>query len=246
MKINNFIHVLGSGDSGFSLSHPEDCTVYLIDGKSEMALIDAGCGLGTEAILQEIRASGFDPKLVSAIFLTHGHGDHAGGARVLHENCHAEVYAMEPAATYIREGNLQALSIEPAIEAGIYPKDYTFPKCPVTALHENEFVDVGSIRVYAHKTEGHCAGHACYSVLTEGERFAFVGDAITNGGKISLQAIWDCDLQAYLSSIKKISNLNPDGIFPGHGCFSLTRGMRQVNYALERIRLLKLPINAIE
>ena len=246
MKISSKIHVVASGDAGFSLTHPDDCTVYLVDGGTELALIDAGCGLDTAAILREIQWSGFALEQVSAIFLTHGHGDHAGGAMALREACHADVYAMEPAAAFIRNGDIQALSLAPAIEAGLYPQGYRFPCCPVASLAEGQCVNVGTLSFTAYQTEGHSAGHACYAVTLEGKNCAFVGDAITHGGKIALQAIWDCDLQAYFPSIQKISALCPDALFPGHGCFSLTRGMRQVQYALERIKKLKLPFNAIE
>ena len=40
----DIVHLVGSGQSGFSLTDPLDCHVYLLDGGSELALIDTGVG----------------------------------------------------------------------------------------------------------------------------------------------------------------------------------------------------------
>jgi hypothetical protein len=40
MHVADRIHLVGSGSYGFSLSDPYDCHIYLIDGGSELALID--------------------------------------------------------------------------------------------------------------------------------------------------------------------------------------------------------------
>ena len=48
MQLTERVYLVGSGASGFSLTHHSDCHIYLIDGGSESALIDAGTGLGTE------------------------------------------------------------------------------------------------------------------------------------------------------------------------------------------------------
>ena len=58
MRLQERIWIVASGDSGFSLSQPTDCTVYLGDGGSESALIDAGCGLGAEEIEENIKKTG--------------------------------------------------------------------------------------------------------------------------------------------------------------------------------------------
>ena len=44
MQLTEFVHLVGSGQSGFSLTDPLDCHVYLLDGGSELALIDTGVG----------------------------------------------------------------------------------------------------------------------------------------------------------------------------------------------------------
>jgi len=106
MQVADRIHLVGSGSYGFGLSDPYDCHIYLIDGGSELALIDIGAGMGAAQIVDNIRAEGLDPGRIGHIICTHAHGDHAGGAakmRALLPN--ASVSMSGVAAGYIRHGD---------------------------------------------------------------------------------------------------------------------------------------------
>ena len=83
MKLMDSVYMVGSGTAGFSMTNAFDCTVYLVDGKDELALIAAGVGVQPERIIKQIERDGFDPAQIGKILLTHGHGDHAGGAYAL-------------------------------------------------------------------------------------------------------------------------------------------------------------------
>ena len=76
MRISKNVCIAASGDSGLSLTGPADCTVYLVDGGSSCAMIDAGFALEPEQIVRNIEDDGIDPGRVDSILLTHGHGDH--------------------------------------------------------------------------------------------------------------------------------------------------------------------------
>lgn len=78
MKLMDSVYMVGSGTAGFSMTNAFDSTVYLVDGKDELALIDAGVGVQPERIIKQIERDGFDPAQIGKILLTHGHGDHAG------------------------------------------------------------------------------------------------------------------------------------------------------------------------
>ena len=80
MQLTERVYLVGSGSVGFSITHSSDCHIYLIDGGDELALIDAGTGLGKDEILELIEAHGFSLDDVRYLFLTHYHADHAGGA----------------------------------------------------------------------------------------------------------------------------------------------------------------------
>lgn len=252
MRIHERILIVGSGDSGFSMTDPDDCTVYLLecvpgeDMPGEDAgcvLIDAGCGEGTDLILAEIIKSGHQPEDIQYILLTHGHGDHAGGAAELAGKCKAGVYAMTDTARYVSEGDQKALSVEEAILAGIYRDGFQIEPCPVTPLEDGQVLHVGNLEIRARLTEGHCSGHGCYEVQLGGETVIFAGDSVFCGGKISVQSIWDCDLQKYVETCHLLEELRPDILLPSHGGIALKRGWKQIELAMKRIGDLKLPEN---
>ena len=80
MKLTENIHVVGGGRMGYGISGPLDCHVYLIDGGSEVALVDPGLGMGQdfERVLDNIRNDGVDLKRVRKLILIHYHVDHVG------------------------------------------------------------------------------------------------------------------------------------------------------------------------
>src|SRR5262247_3518580 len=112
MKIADRIHLVGSGQLGFSLTDDFDCHVYLLDGGSECALIDAGGGRDLNAILAQIEADGLDPRQVRKLLLTHAHADHAAGGAGLRERLDLDVLASPTAARYVREGDERAISLD--------------------------------------------------------------------------------------------------------------------------------------
>jgi hydroxyacylglutathione hydrolase len=63
----------------------------------------------------------------------------------------------------------------------------------------------------------------------------------SSGGKILLQSVWDCDLQAHLHSIRKLAGLGVDVFLPGHGAFSLRYGQRHVDAAIGWIERCLVP-----
>ncbi len=247
MRIHERILVVGSGDTGFSMTNPGDCTVYLLEcGEGPGApcvLIDAGCGMETELIVEEIAKSGHQPEDVQFLLLTHGHGDHSGGAAAMSKLCHADVYAMMDTARYVSEGDGKALAVEEAILAGVYDEGFRIPPCQVYPLEDGQILKAGDLQIQARLMEGHCSGHGCYEVQINGETVLFAGDSIFCGGKISVQAIWDCDLQKYIETCRMLEQLKPDLLLPAHGGIALKRGWNQIEPAMRQIRSLKLPEN---
>ncbi len=245
MRIHESVWVVGSGDAGFGLTHPADCTVYLLDGGREWALVDTGSGMDTGLIAEKILALGTPLEAVRKIFLTHGHGDHAGGAKELSAMCGAEVFAMEQTAKFVSEGDLKALSLDAAIDSGVYEQGFLFRPCKVTPLKDGDRVQVGDMEVEALLMEGHCKGHGCFQVDLGGKKALFSGDSVFFGGKISLQAIWDCELGDYVNTLRRLEDVRPEALFPSHGAFSLNRGYLHCQKAMDAIRALGIPKNMI-
>ena len=51
MQLAERIHLVGSGSFGFDLTDPYDCHAYLVDGGSELALVDVGARTGAAEIV---------------------------------------------------------------------------------------------------------------------------------------------------------------------------------------------------
>jgi hydroxyacylglutathione hydrolase len=243
VQLTEHIYLVASGDMGFSLTHPLDCHVYLVDGGQEAALIDAGAGLGTEDVLAGIRATGLDVERVRWLHLTHPHADHAGGAAALREAmCGLQVTAAAEAAPWVSAADEQATSLDFARSAGFYPPDYKLQPCPVEReLHEGDQIAVGEVTLQVIETPGHCAGHLCFLAEAGGRRVLFAGDHVFHRGRISIQNIPDCSLQAYARSTAKLAELEVDALLPGHLTLSLQRGQRHIASAHRAFQKLGVP-----
>jgi hydroxyacylglutathione hydrolase len=242
MKITDRIHIVGSGKAGFNLTDPLDCNVYLLNGGDEYALIDAGGGVHPELIVTRIEEDGLDPRRVRHLLLTHAHADHAGGAAFLRKQLGLTVVGSAQTATWVGEADEPAMSLDVARRAGVYPDDYHFAACPVeTVLDEGDTYRVGEIELSVIATPGHAAGKLSFVLRERGEVCAFTGDAIFPGGRVLLQAIWDCSVQQSCRSIEKLHELDLDGLYPGHVSFSVQRGHQHVEAAMARIRQLLPP-----
>jgi len=88
MQLTNKIHLIGGGTLGFGLSHDLDCNVYLINGVTEIALIDAGAGLELDHIVANIEADGLNLNKLRYVLLTHAHADHelANNGKIVSES----------------------------------------------------------------------------------------------------------------------------------------------------------------
>jgi hydroxyacylglutathione hydrolase len=246
MKLTGDVHVVGGGRYGFGLSGPLDCHVYLLNGGSELALVDVGLGMAGDfdRILDNIRADGLDPRAIRKIILTHYHADHAGAAHKAQARLEAEVLASSRAAPAIRAGDETAPALDVAKAVGFYPPDFTLAPCPVhTELHEGDVIQVGALRLQVWETPGHCDGHLSF-LVSGGERTYLVGaDLVFWGGRVLLQNIHDCRIDAYAESMHKIAALDFDALLPGHLQISLRYGKEHVERAAAAFQELGVPPN---
>jgi hydroxyacylglutathione hydrolase len=233
MRVTPEIHLVGSGDSGFGLTDPFDCHVYLLDGGSEAALVDAGIGTGVDRILANARAALPPSTPIRYVLLTHAHPDHAGGAAAVRDRlADVRVLASREVAAWVRTGDEEAMSVETGKRSEFYPADFRFTACPVEGeLSDRDRVDVGDLSVEAIETSGHADGHLSYVVDAPHGRLLFSGDLVFFGGRISLANTWDCRIQAYAASMGKLRGARIDALFPGHHFVSETNGQRHIDAA---------------
>jgi glyoxylase-like metal-dependent hydrolase (beta-lactamase superfamily II) len=244
MRLTEHVALAGSGDlAGIGLTHPLDCNLFLIDGSSELALVDAGSGQDVPAVLDSVRRAGFAPERVRYLFVTHTHFDHAGGTRALRDRLGLAVVASELAAAILTTGDEEAISLPRAKAAGSYPAHVRFDACPVdVVLADSATVMVGDVVVRGIATPGHSRDHMAFLAMTPGGSL-FSGDSVLAGGRILIQNVPDCDLAAYVATIGRLADLEVEALFPGHGLWSVRRGSRHLRAAKATVDRLAIPPN---
>lgn len=246
MKLTPHTYVVGGGRFGFGISGALDCHVYLLDGGSELALVDPGLGLrgDFDTILDNIRADGHDPARIRKLILTHYHCDHIGAAAEAAAQLDAEVIASQVAAPVIRTGDAKAVALDVAKAVGFYPADFDLPPCRVDrALREGDVVQVGDLALTTYETPGHCDGHLSFHFVGSDRTYLLGADLVFWGGRILLQNIQDCHIDRYAASVAKIDALTFDALLPGHLQISLRGGHDHVAQAAAAFRQLGVPPN---
>ena len=91
-----FLSALGSGSGG---------NAFFVESPEGALLVDQG--FSRRELLRRMECAGCDPSRLKGALLTHEHGDHARGARVLCDSLHLPLYTTAAAALALRRcGNL--------------------------------------------------------------------------------------------------------------------------------------------
>ncbi|MDB6078398.1 MAG: metallo-beta-lactamase family protein, partial [Akkermansiaceae bacterium] len=88
--------VLGSGSGG---------NATVVEAAGTRVLIDAG--LSAKQLIVRMAACGIDPATLDAVILTHEHGDHVSGLRVLATKLAAPVYATPSTSRVVRDSGVE-------------------------------------------------------------------------------------------------------------------------------------------
>lgn len=124
----------------------DDVAMYLLDTGEGLILIDTGYEKTLYLAIDRMWRLGFDPRHIKKILLTHHHGDHTQGARLLKEMSGAEIWLSRE-----DEKNHQAT------------KDSGFPM-PVLPYEVTDFYDpdtpiqLGRFTIRTRLTPGHTLG----------------------------------------------------------------------------------------
>lgn len=227
--------VVGSGFAGLGLTSPTDCNVYMYRAGSSWILFDTGSGVESDRIAGEIESVVGQDGGIDAIFLTHYHGDHIGGAAWLKERFGGRLIASETTKEAVESEDDAAIGIEQAKEAGIYPAGYTLEPFAVdlgfsdaAALWRFDDVEIRGIH-----TPGHCDGHYSFLLVDDAQRILFTGDVLFAGGRVSVQPIHDCRPAEFPGSLTRLLDANPVSMMSGHHGFVLSGAKAHINAALD-------------
>ncbi|MCW1887817.1 MBL fold metallo-hydrolase [Luteolibacter flavescens] len=91
--------VLGSGSGG---------NAAVVEAGGMRLLVDAG--LSAKQLTDRMKASGIEPASINAVLLTHEHGDHVRGLRVLMKQMAAPVYATPSTSMVVRGSGVDTAS----------------------------------------------------------------------------------------------------------------------------------------
>jgi glyoxylase-like metal-dependent hydrolase (beta-lactamase superfamily II) len=223
MKILEDLHLVGSGN--FGISHPTDCNIYLIDAGGTFVLVDAGSGIESDRILENIKRDGIPTDLIEYLILTHAHWDHAGGCRALADRLNCKICAHRLAAPTLSQGNWRT------------PFNYQVKKGDIKldiALENEETLFVGEKRLRFISTPGH-SPDGISIVCHLGDGLALLsGDTVLANGILGV-ITKDTNLQEYAKSIRALCDLKPKSLFPGHSIFTLSNAHVHLRLAWEKI-----------
>jgi len=225
MRITKDIYLVGSGN--FGISNMTDCNVYLVGTEESYALIDAGGGLQTEKILENIGKHGINIKKIKYLILTHAHWDHAGGCHGLVNALNCRVYAHSLSVSTLGTSNWPGTPIE--------DKKNKFGVKVDVEIDDNTTINLGHEKFRFIHTPGHSAdGISLFGTLSCGPTL-FSGDTVLTEGKIGVVTN-QSNLQEYTHTVRTLLDLKPDTLFPGHGTFTLTNASVHLQLSWERVK----------
>ena len=221
MQITEHVYNMHIDDG--AASHPGGSNNFFVgDPKEEMILIDTGDyeRKWTKSILDYYEQLGCPS--ISAIVITHGHGDHTGGLDRIQEQLRAPVRCHPKLVQRLRK----------ILDDG----DLVIP------LRSRErIVTGGDVGLQALFTPGHEIDHVCYYLRED--RVMFTGDTVLGASSTTVG-----DLTSYLNSLKLLTGFDHDVVCPAHGpVVPSPRGKILVRRQLEhRLNREKQVINAME
>lgn len=217
--------------------------VYVIVSAEGLTLVDTGLPHETGRILNQLKAAGHEPSAARNIILTHSHDDHTGGAARIVGLTGARVLAHKEEVPFIeqtipRRPSSRLQAIVSRITKAMVPKS---APCKVDiALEDGDAIE-GSGGYRAIHTPGHTPGSLC--LYHPERRILFCGDALFNRhpvtGRKGLREpvrMFTADPARARNSILKLSTLNVEQLFCGHGEPILVDAGRQMEDLLRRLR----------
>jgi glyoxylase-like metal-dependent hydrolase (beta-lactamase superfamily II) len=211
MEITSEIFQVGGGH----LTSPEDAAIYLIKFGEEAALVDSGCGKGTERLLANISESLTDPLGIKYLLITHCHFDHTGGAAVLKEKIGLEIVAHELDALYLETGDNRVTA---ASWYGAKLKPFRVDRKLRGAREE---IILGGRKITAIHAPGHSPGSVVYLTESDGQKILFAHDV--HG---PLDPGFLSNREDYINSLNLLLEIGADILCEGH--FGVYRGKDEV------------------
>lgn len=160
---------------------------------AEPTLIDAAENTDAYAARVADRLAQHQPgAALVRVLVTHAHGDHISGVEAIHRRWPGAAFAKLP---------------DPERDA----------RYPVTwrALKDEDVVRAGDSILEVIHTPGHAPDHVCYFEPNSSTMFG--GDLLVNGSTVAIPVSAGGSLAQYLRSLRRVLDLKPRRVLPGHG-----------------------------
>lgn len=193
--------------------------IHIVDAGAKRLMIDAGKHGDEQTLVAAMQAEGIDPRSIDYLIITHGHTDHAGGARYFTEHFGTRIIAGRADQAMLASGKnaelcsttVLASFLKPSIQRESYP--------PISAdIWVDHTLDLATLGANARivSLPSHTAGSI--AVLIDDQ--AFVGDLV-RGELLSktkpARHFYMCDLKSNDKDIARL--LDNQGIktwYTGH------------------------------
>ena len=198
IRVHQNIYMIGDSD----LSHPNDCSVYLIDA-GDLLLIDSGAGMSFHKLVKNIERVGLDPKNLKAVLATHAHIDHIGALQQFKQEFDVEIIAHE----------LDANAIETGVGTGaeFYGVEYNPCSVDVRLQGDTTTLVFGEYEINTVHIPGHTPGSIAAYVDIDNQRVLFGQDI--HGPYVPQ---WGGDPAKARQSLQKLIDLKADILCEGH------------------------------
>ena len=170
--------------------------VYLIGGKNEVVMLDAGYAHeeAVGEVRKELEALG-NPR-VQDLIISHSHQDHFEGSEKIKKLTEARLLAHRLDIPEINE-KLGTLQVEGTLEDG-------------------DIIQAEDVRLEVVHTPGHSPGHICLHLAEE--KLLFTGDHIVGISTVTVGPPYG-DMIDYLGSLQKLLRYPAQRLLPAHGPF---------------------------
>jgi glyoxylase-like metal-dependent hydrolase (beta-lactamase superfamily II) len=226
---------------------PQFAASYLITSGRHAAFIDNNTAHSVPLLLDALSRTGFSPKEVQWIIITHVHLDHAGGTSRLAELCpNAKVLAHPKAARHVVDPERLVSSAKRVygddVFAQLYGEIKPVPAARVRPLGDGETVELGKRKLRFIHTRGHANHHFCVhdpdaDAIFTGDAFGLRYPALQTQGLFVFPSTspTDFDADEARRSVDKILDSGAGRAYPTHfgGFPELTEAAAQLKEHLD-------------
>jgi hydroxyacylglutathione hydrolase len=182
---------------------------FVFNGR-EKVLIDTGYISDCEDTKKFIRDLGVDLREVNLIVGTHSHCDHIGGNREIQDLSECKIAMHKIEKSFMDSGD------DWATWWRYYDQEAEFFQVDIS-LEEGNHIFLDELKLEVIHTPGHGAG--MIALYSPEEKFLISSDAVWDGdlGVLTIRVEGSIAPFLALDSLEKLSTLEVDRIFPGHG-----------------------------